>query len=136
MCVCVCVHLFMEDWTSPGTFAHQQPGLGRILKKWIQVQLLVTSQQHTHFEKHFLSAPDCRHVACVSIGRQECLVISQGSDSQNRPSGTLCHSDRVRTCPIDPAQLSEPMRDARLRSSMDGLGCQRLWMMYNIRLEL
>lgn len=61
-------------------------------------------------------------------------MISQGSDSENGPSGTLCHSAPVRACPIDPAQLSKSMRDARLRSSRDGLCCQGLWMMYNIRM--
>lgn len=61
-------------------------------------------------------------------------MISQGSDSQNGPSGTLCHSAPVRACPIDPAQLSKPMRDARLGRSRDGLYCQGLWVMYNIRM--
>lgn len=56
-------------------------------------------------------------------------MISQGSDSQNGLSGTLCHSAPVRACPIDPAQLSKPMRDARLRSSVDAFCCKRLWMM-------
>lgn len=60
-------------------------------------------------------------------------MISQGSDSQNGLSGTLCHSASVRACPIDPAQLSEPMRDARLRSSRDGLCCHMLWVMDNGR---
>ncbi len=96
-----------------------------------------THTENTHTLKNvFPPVSDRSHVDCVSIRRQEWLVISQGSDSQNGPSGTLCHSAWVRACPIDPAQLSKPMRDARLRSSRDGLCCQRLWMMYNIRMGL
>lgn len=58
----------------------------------------------------------------VSIRGQEWPVISQRGDSPNGPSGTLRHSDRVRARPNDAAPLSKPMRDARLRSSGDGLG--------------
>lgn len=87
-----------------------------------------------HIQNLFPTVPGCSHVGCISIRGQEWLVISQGSDSQNGPSGTLCHSAPVRACPIDPAQLSKPMRDARLRSSRDGLYCQGLWVMYNIRM--
>lgn len=72
------------------------------------------------------------HVDCVSIREQEGLAISQGSDSWNGPPGTLCHSAWVRARRIDPAQLSEPMRGPRLRSSTTGLHIQGLWM-NNIR---
>lgn len=68
------------------------------------------------------------HVDCVSIREQEWLAISQGSDSWNGPSGTLCHLAWVRACPIDPAQLSEPVRGTRLKSSKTGLHSQGLWM--------
>lgn len=91
-------------------------------------------RERAHIKKHFPLIPDSSHVDCISIRGQEWLVISQGSDSENGPSGTLCHSAPVRACPIDPAQLSKSMRDARLRSSRDGLCCQGLWMMYNIRM--
>lgn len=90
--------------------------------------------QRIRKKTHFPIVPDCSHVDCISIRGQEWLVISQGSDSQNGPSGTLCHSAPVRACPIDPAQLSQPMRDTRLRSCRDSLCCQGLWMMYNIRM--
>lgn len=119
--VCMCVRPFVYlslnlccERTSPGTCTH--------------------THTYTRIKNHFPPVPDRSHVDCVSIRGQEWLVISQGSDSQNGPSGTLCHSARVRACPIDPAQLSKPMRDARLRSSRDGLCCQELWMMYNIRM--
>lgn len=117
LCVCVCPFAYSSPngCTSPGA----PP----------------CTHTHTHaLKNHFPPVWDCSHVGCVSIRRQEWLVISQGSDSQNGPSGTLCHSAWVRACPIDPAQLSKPMRDARLRSSRDGLCCQGLWMMYNIRM--
>lgn len=83
---------------------------------------------------HFLASPARSHVDGISIRGQEWRVISQGSDSQNGASGTLCHSAPVSACPIDPAQLSKPMRDARLRSSRHSLCCQCLWMMYNMRM--
>lgn len=120
ICVCmyVCVHLFIS--------AH----LTWHLRAHVHRPRAHTGNKHV-LKKGF---PDCSHVDCVSIRGQEWLVISQGSDSQNGPSGTLCHSAWVRACPIDPAQLSKPMRDARLRSSRDGLCCQGLWMMYNIRM--
>lgn len=119
ICVCVCVCPFVY-FSAP----HLAPACTH------------TYRELTQGKKHVLKKgfPNRSHVDFVSIRGQEWLVISQGSDSQNGPSGTLCHSAWVRACPIDPAQLSKPMRDARLRSSRDGLCCQGLWMMYNIRM--
>lgn len=78
--------------------------------------------------------PHRSHADCISIRGQERPAISQGSDSQNGPSGALCHSAPVTACPIDPAQLSKPMRDTRLRSRMDEWRCQELWRMYNLEM--
>lgn len=61
----------------------------------MNAQIIVVSVKSSHREKKTLAlkiAFRLSKVDCVSIRRQGWSVISQGSDTQNGPSGTLCHS--------------------------------------------